>query len=107
MRDWIIAWLVWLAADPVALDVEHPKAAAAVAAARASMAIDAPPAPPGPAPQECGCGRTCVNGKWKPDGRIEQPCHCRCERCVKKPGCPDGTCRVPGASPASASPAAH
>lgn len=105
MRDLIIAWLVWLSADPVAVDAEHPKAAAAVAAARASMAIDAPPAPPWPAPQECGCGKTCVNGVWKPDGRIEQPCRCQCERCKKKPGCPDGKCRVSGASPATASPA--
>jgi hypothetical protein len=32
MRDMIIAWLVWLSADPVALDAEYPKAAATVAA---------------------------------------------------------------------------
>lgn len=70
MRDLIIAWLVWLSADPVAVDAEYPKAAAAVSAARASMAVEdpQPPAPP-------------------------------------KPGCPDGKCRVPGASPASGSPA--
>jgi len=42
MRDLIVAWLVWLSADPVAVDAEAPKAAAAVAAARASMEIDAP-----------------------------------------------------------------
>ena len=70
MRDLIIAWLVWLSADPVALDMESAKAAAAVAAARASMAVEAPQ-PPASA----------------------------------KPACPDGKCRVPGASPASGSPA--
>lgn len=92
MRDLIIAWLVWLSADPVALDVEAAKAAAAVAAARASMAVDSQPPAPAPTPSECVCGGTCKNGIWKPDGRIEQPCNCACERCKKKPGCPDGKC---------------
>jgi len=72
MRDLVLAWLVWLSADPVALDVEAAKAAAAVAAARASMEVEAPQ-PPAPA----------------------------------KPACPDGKCRVPGASPASGSSAKH
>lgn len=59
MRDLLIAWLVWLSADPVAVDAEAPKAAAAVAAARASMAVDAPqpPAPPKPG---------CPDGKCVP-----------------------------------------
>lgn len=106
MRDFILAWLVWLSADPAAVDVERPKAAAAVAAARASMAVEATPVPPAPpAPQQCVCGATCVNGIWKPDGRITQPCPCKCSRCITKPGCPDGKCRVPGASPATFSPA--
>ncbi|NBW19733.1 MAG: hypothetical protein EBR82_68350 [Caulobacteraceae bacterium] len=70
MRDLIIAWLVWLSADPVALDVEAAKAAAAVAAARASMEVEQLPSPATPA-------------------------------------CPDGKCRVPGASPASGSSAKH
>jgi hypothetical protein len=70
MRDLILAWLVWLSADPVAVDAEYPKAAAAVAAARASMAVEAPQ-PPSPT----------------------------------KPGCPEGKCRVPSASPATVSPA--
>jgi hypothetical protein len=69
MRDLILAWLVWLSADPVAVDAEYPKASAAVIAARASMAVESqPPATP-------------------------------------KPGCKGGNCRVPGASPASGSPA--
>ena len=104
MRDWIVAWLVWLSADPVTLDAEHPKAAAAVAAAMASMAVDDAPPAPGPAPQECVCGGTCKNGIWKPDGRIEQPCPCKCDRCKKRPGCPTGKC-ASGASPATVSPA--
>lgn len=106
MRDIIISWLVWLSADPVSVDAEYPKAAAAVATASASMAIEpTPPAPPPPKPQECVCGKTCVNGIWKPDGHISQPCPCKCERCIKKPACPDGKCRVSGASPATGSPA--
>lgn len=88
---WIVSWLVWLSADPAEIDRQAPRAAAAVAAARASMTPDdAPPAPPAPA--ECVCGKTCVNGIWKPDGRISQPCPCKCARCVKKPACPDGKC---------------
>lgn len=100
----IIAWLVWLTADPMAIDAERPRAAAACQAAYATFATEPPP-PPSPAPKECVCGKTCVNGYWKPDGRIVQPCNCTCERCKKKPGCPDGKCRVPGASPATSLPA--
>ena len=89
---WFVSWLVWLSADPAEIDRQAPRAAAAVAAARASMTPDESPAPP-PAPVECVCGRTCVNGYWKPDGRILQPCPCKCSRCVKKPAsCPDGRC---------------
>jgi len=100
---WLIAFLTWLSADPAAVEKEAPQAAAAVAAARASMVTASPLPTPGPTPQECVCGRTCVNGVWRPDGHISQPCPCKCERCVKKPGC--SACRVPGASPASGSPA--
>ena len=90
---WLIAFLVWLSADPRAIDREAPKAAAAVSAAVSSMAIDAPsPAPPGPA--KCDCGATCVRGVWKPDGRIEQRCACKCKRCEaeRAKACPSGTC---------------
>lgn len=69
MRDLILAWLVWLSADPVVADLESARAAAAVAAARSSMAVEVPQ-PPAPA-------------------------------------CPDGKCRVPGASPATGSSAKH
>ena len=78
---WLIAFLTWLSADPQAVDLEHPKAAAAVSVARASMLHDAPP-PPAPAPQACDCGKTCVRGVWKPDGRVQQTCKCACPRCV-------------------------
>jgi hypothetical protein len=88
-----IAWLVWLSADPVAIDLEQPKAAAAVAVARASMLPDAPP-PPAPTPAACDCGATCIRGIWKPDGRIEQRCACKCKRCESEraKACTSGTC---------------
>ena len=100
--EWLLYVLATMAADPVDAAQEHPRAAAAVAAARASMVADDPN--PAPRPAECVCGGTCRNGVWKPDGRIERPCDCKCERCIKRPGCPDGQC-VPGASPATVSPA--
>lgn len=92
----VVAFLVWLSADPKAVDLEAPKAAAAVAAARASMLTDTP-APPGPAPTACDCGATCVRGIWKPDGRIEQRCQCQCKRCEAErakgsTACTTGTC---------------
>jgi|688.fasta_scaffold61559_3 hypothetical protein len=95
-----LAWLVWLSADPAAIDAEAPKAAAAVAAARASLAVDAappaPPAPPpapGPKPKPTGCRCGCTNGKIKPDGRIEIPCECS-PACTCKAGkCAGGKCR--------------
>lgn len=84
MWQLIVAFLVWLSSDPVEIDRQAPRAAAAVAAARASMTTEAPAPPPGPAPQDCVCGGTCVNGRWKPDGKIEQPCpcpgSCQCKR---------------------------
>lgn len=92
----IIAFLVWLSADQKAVDLERPKAAAAVAVARASMTVDVPtPAPP--APTACDCGQTCQRGVWKPDGRIEQRCGCKCPRCVAERTkaavpCTTGTC---------------
>jgi hypothetical protein len=90
----LIALLVWLSSDPRSVDLEAPKAAAAVSAARASMLVDAP-APPAPTPQDCDCGKTCVRGVWKPDGKIEQRCGCKCPRCVAERAktCTSGTCR--------------
>lgn len=102
---WLIAFLTWLSADPQAVDLERPKAAAAVSAARASMLVDGP-TPPAPVPApvtDCDCGRTCVRGKWKPDGRIDQDCRCPCDRCkaerAKASGarCVTGSC-VPSSS---------
>lgn len=74
MWQWFLAWLVWLSSDPTEIDRQAPRAAAAVAAARASM--EAGDHSPAPQPADCVCGGTCVNGKWKPDGRIEQACPC-------------------------------
>lgn len=95
-RIWnaLVAFLVWLSSDPRAVDLEAPKAAAAVAAARASMLAEAP-APTPPTPKACDCGETCVRGKWKPDGRIEQLCRCDCKRCQAERAktCTTGTCR--------------
>ena len=96
LLDMLIAFLVWLSAEPGAVDAERAKAAAAVAVARASLVVDAAPAPPAPAPTACDCGQTCIRGIWKPDGRIEQRCQCKCPRCVaeraKTGACPDGKC---------------
>jgi hypothetical protein len=97
---WLVSFLVWLSADPRAVELEHPKAAAAVSAARASMLVDTAPPAPGPAPVACDCGQTCRNGVWKPDGRVEQICRCNCDRCKRSraagrvPDCPDGKCRL-------------
>lgn len=99
--QWIVSWLIWLSADPAAIDLEAPRAAAAVAVARASMVTDAAPPAPGPTPTECDCGRTCVRGVWKPDGNVSQVCKCQCPRCVAersksapavRTDCPTGKC---------------
>jgi hypothetical protein len=80
--QWFVSWLVWLSADPAAIDLERPRAYAAVQVARATLLQDrAPPAPTPPAPTDCDCGATCVRGVWKPDGRVEQACRCDCKRC--------------------------
>jgi hypothetical protein len=76
MLEWLVAILVWLSSDPLEIDRQAPRAAAAVAAARASMVTESPAPAPGPAPRDCACGGTCVNGKWLPDGRVEQACPC-------------------------------
>ena len=89
---WLILWLVWLSAEPAALDLERPKAAAAVAAARASLATGEPTPAPTP-PSDCVCGGTCVNGSWRPDGRVLVPCPCPAScACKKAKDCPTGNC---------------
>jgi hypothetical protein len=77
----VVGWLAALSADPVAVEVEHPRAAAAVAAAYASFATDAPPAPPAPPSAGCGCGGACEKGIYRPDGKISMPCErdCACK----------------------------
>lgn len=99
---WLMAWLVWLATDPQAVDLERPRAAAAVAAASASLAKDrpapappAPPPPPGPAKccRDCG-GRGTI---LQPDGhRTRCPCpdSCACRKAAAA-RCADGACFLP------------
>jgi hypothetical protein len=90
MWEWIIAFLTWLSADPVMINDQQPRAAAATQAAYASFATEEVPAP---TPSKCVCGGTCKNGFWRPDGRIEQPCPCpsTCD-CKNKKGCLSGAC---------------
>jgi hypothetical protein len=108
---WLISWLVWLSADPAAIDLERPKAAAAVAAARASLAPDvAPPGPkpPAPTPGKC-CGECGGRGYLvMPDGhRVACPCPatCPCKAPKAAAACPDGKCPAPGALPTTVLPA--
>ena len=101
MWQTLMAWLAWLSADPAALDVEHPKAAAAVAVARASMATQTPPAPtPKPVDPDACCGDCGGRGYIvQPDGhRTACPCppSCKCKagEVTIGPVCTDGRCRV-------------
>jgi hypothetical protein len=107
-----LAWLASLAADPVALDREAPKAAAAVAAAYASLASETP-TPPAP-PDQTKCCQACGGRGYivHADGhRTACPCPstCKCKTNSgsrsQGPACPDGRCPIPGASPASGAPA--
>ena len=108
-----LAFLASLAADPVALDRETPRAAAAVAAAYATLATEATPAPepqPEPAPTPGGCCNECAGRGYivHADGhRTACPCPstCKCKTALHQASCPGGKCRVPGVSPASVSPA--
>jgi hypothetical protein len=79
----IVAWLAAMSADPAEVDREPPRTAAAVAAAYATFAPDVAPTPP-PAPAACGCGGKCVDGRYKPDGKIvmacEKDCPCGCRK---------------------------
>jgi hypothetical protein len=87
--QWIVGFLVWLSADPAAIDLEAPKAAAAVAAARASLLVEAAPAPQPKSPTPAVCSN-CKGSGWltMPDGhRVKCP---TCNGTGK--GCPDGTC---------------
>lgn len=81
----IVALLVWLSAEPGAVDLERPKAAAAVHAAMASMAKAPAPAPtptPTPTPAECCTDCRGTGTIVMPDGhRVACPCPptCRCK----------------------------
>lgn len=109
----MLAWLASLSADPTALDREAPKASAAVMAAYAAQAAEqTPDAVPTPAPETKCCSECGGKGYVvQPDGhRTSCPCPptCHCKRASvstsKSPGCADGKCPAPGASPASVSP---
>jgi len=108
-----LAWLASLAADPVALDREAPRAAAAVAAAYASLATEAKPAPtpePGPQPKPGDCCKECGGKGYIVHGdghrtACQCPPTCPCKATLNKATCPDGTCPTPRASPASGAPA--
>ena len=65
MWELLISWLVWLSVDPVVIDAEYPRAAAAVAAARASMATE-PPA------KDCPTGK-CAPGVAPATGAPARP----------------------------------
>jgi hypothetical protein len=83
----LLAFLASLSADPQEIDREPPRAAAAVAAAYASLAPETAPTPP-PAPSACACGGKCVNGVYKPDGRIEMRCENDCPCGCRKSSAP-------------------
>lgn len=89
---WLIAFLVWLSADPQTIDLERPKAAAAVAAARSSMVVDAAPPAPQPKPPAPVVCTECRGTGWlvMPDGHRVQ-----CPQCKGSGSCPDGTCPKP------------
>lgn len=97
MIDWLIAALAALSAEPEALELEHPRAEAAVACAYASLLVDRPaPAPPAPGPkppapdrcEKCNGTGYIIHG----DGH-RTVCPCRSS-------CPDGRCPAPrGATP--------
>lgn len=91
--NWLLSLLVWLAAEPHAVDREAPRAAGAVAVAYAQFATDAAPQP-GPAPNpgccdDCGGKGVIIHG----DGH-RTPCPCP-ESCK---------CKAATASPASVRP---
>lgn len=80
----LLALLASLSADPAEIDREPPRAAAAVAAAYATFAPEVAPTPP-PAPAACGCGGKCVDGRYKPDGKIVMSCEKDCPCACRKP----------------------
>mgnify|MGYP006267527763 CR=1 FL=1 len=88
---WFVSILIWLSADPDALVVEAPKAAAAVSAARASMERDRPAPPAPPAPGKC-CGECRGTGVIVHGDGHRTPCPCPASCKCKAASCPDGRC---------------
>lgn len=94
---WIVSLLVWLSADPHAIDREAPRAAGAVAVAYAGFAVDQAPQPqpePGPKPECCS---DCKGTGYITHGdghRTPCPCPATCR------------CKAAGATLTPAAPAA-
>lgn len=83
MRDAIVAFLVWLSADPHAIDREAPRAAGAVAVAYAGFATEKAPEPT-PEPPKPGCCTDCGGKGYIVHGdghKTPCPCpsSCRCK----------------------------
>lgn len=81
MRDALVAFLVWLSADPAAIDREAPKASAAVSVAYAGFATEAAPQPT-PEPPKPGCCTDCGGKGFIVHGdghRTPCPCPASCK----------------------------
>lgn len=88
----LLAFLASLTADPVAIDREAPRAAAAVAASYSQFAkAEAPTPAPTPKPGDCCSGCKGTGYITHGDGhRTACPCPSSCK--CKKAACPDGKC---------------
>jgi hypothetical protein len=74
-------FLVWLSADPAAIDREAPRASAAVSVAYAAFAVEQAPQPK-PAPPKPGCCSECGGKGYVVHGdghRTSCPCPASCK----------------------------
>lgn len=72
----ILAWLASLLAPAASVELEHPRAAAAVLAARASMEREAKPQPQ-PQPRPAVCSKCSGSGWVRIDPTTRRQCDCR------------------------------
>lgn len=72
----LLAWLISLVSPPAAVDLEHPRAAAAVLAARASMDREAKP-DPAPEPRPTRCDKCAGSGWVRIDANTRRRCDCQ------------------------------
>lgn len=80
--SWLAALLAWLASilSPApAVDLEHPRAAAAVLAARASMEREARPRPE-PEPRPAVCAKCAGSGWVRINATTRRQCDCQAGR---------------------------